>query len=118
MKITVGKIVGSTLIVGIVVGSGFFALLKPPRRGERGGATHSQRPEIQTDEKRSEVEETLLANESEIATKKLIASRDASEPTPLVFAESVADAAYGLDRICFFADLLSKCADVNVDRTL
>ena len=85
MKITLGKTIGSVLLLGIVAGGGFFILRHPPRPGAGRGSVHSQRPDSQTDELRSVGVDSRTVDESEIASAKLIS---AAKPTETAIAES------------------------------
>ncbi len=83
MKLTIGKLAGITLILGVVVGGTILALRRTPR-GPGRAVAHSQRPESQSatesaTERSPTLDEAPTADGTDIVAKKLIASASAVE---------------------------------------
>ena len=80
MKLTLGKLAGITVILGLVIGGAFFALRKTPRSGAGRSTAHSQRPDIQTAEIPLVSRENSTDVKPDIATTKLVTSTSTIEP--------------------------------------
>ncbi len=86
MKLTLGKLIVATLILGLVLGASFLALRVPPKYGTGRAMTHSQRPESQPSDSPTAVSSpTARADEPPIGdqppniTVKFITSDAAAE---------------------------------------
>ena len=79
MKITLGRIAGTTLILGLVVGGAFLALRKPGRPAGRA-MSHSQRPESQLEDSSSSTDAIQAEDEFDLTGSKPIAASSANEP--------------------------------------
>ena len=79
MKFTLGRIAGTTLILGLVVGAAFLALRKPGRPAGRA-MSYSQRPESQREDSSSSTDAIQAEDEFVVTGSKPIAASSANEP--------------------------------------